>query len=412
MGNSSSSKLNLFFSNLNVIIILTGYPLVTTIFIPLFGSVEGSTQLVTIPFRLFSLGITIITLVLNYNKSTKYSLALKLFIFFWILVLLRMFYDLEIRTDIVIPVIFSRQVWIFAVLLCFIPMISLIKSINAIDFDLCLKYIYRIFFIILIISYLTSVRDASSEERVDGNLALNTISYGLVACSASIISIYLLAKKNNNLLKKIIYVFSFVLGIYVAIRSGSKGPILGLILIFFLWVAFKLKSKTIGYFLFGGFLFILFVLKDFIIQLVGIFSPVLAFRFLDTLSGNDMSAIERQDSYLWFYNKIIDSPVYGSQFARLQNGEFPGYAHNIFLDILLGFGIIGLVIFLFVISKLLKVLHFNINNQKTFWIGLIMLQSLLLSLTSGAYYQDPLLNCSIVLTLLLINKKEILESEK
>jgi O-antigen ligase len=115
---------------------------------------------------------------------------------------------------------------------------------------------------------------------------------------------------------------------------------------------------------------------------------------------------------LWFYNKIIDSPVYGSQFARLQNGEFPGYAHNIFLDILLGFGIIGLVIFLFVISKLLKVLHFNINNQKTFWIGLIMLQSLLLSLTSGAYYQDPLLNCSIVLTLLLINKKEILESEK
>jgi O-antigen ligase len=111
---------------------------------------------------------------------------------------------------------------------------------------------------------------------------------------------------------------------------------------------------------------------------------------------------------LWFYNKIIDSPVYGSQFARLQNGEFPGYAHNIFLDILLGFGIIGLVIFLFVISKLLKVLHFNINNQKTFWIGLIMLQSLLLSLTSGAYYQDPLLNCSIVLTLLLLNNKSLI----
>lgn len=78
----SNSKLNYFFSNLNVLVILTGYPLVTTIFIPMFGSVEGSTQLVTIPFRLVSLIITIITLVLNYNKSTKYSLALKLFIFF------------------------------------------------------------------------------------------------------------------------------------------------------------------------------------------------------------------------------------------------------------------------------------------------------------------------------------------
>lgn len=112
-------------------------------------------------------------------------------------------------------------------------MISLIKSANEIDFELCLKYIYRVFFIILIISYLTSVRDASSEERIDGNLALNTISYGLVACSSSIISVYLLAKKNNNLIKKIIYFFSFVLGIYVALRSGSKGPILGLMLVFF-----------------------------------------------------------------------------------------------------------------------------------------------------------------------------------
>tara|TARA_B110000879_G_C11150612_1_gene504409 strand:- start:1230 stop:2198 length:969 start_codon:yes stop_codon:yes gene_type:complete len=319
-----------------------------------------------------------------------------------------MFYDLEIRTDVNIPVAYSRQVWIFAVLLCFIPMISLVKSIKVIDFDFCLKYIYRVFFIILVISYLTSVRDAPLEERIDGNLALNTISYGLVACSASIISIYLLINKNNNLLKKIIYVFSFVLGIYVAIRSGSKGPILGLILIFFLWYAFKLQSKTVGYFLFGGLLFILFVLKAFLIQIIGLFSPVLAFRFLEALSGNDMSSIQRQESYLWFYNEIIESPVIGSQFARLQNGEFPGYAHNIFLDIMLGSGIIGLVVFLYVISKLLGILHFNINNKKTFWIALIMMQSLMLSLTSGAYYQDPLLNCSIVLTLLLFNNKSLI----
>ena len=332
MANSSSSKINFYFSNLNVIILLTGYPLVTTIFIPLFGSVEGSTQLVTIPFRLFSLIITTITLFLNFTKSSKYSLALKLFFLFWILVLLRMFYDLEIRTDVNIPGIFSRQVWIFAILLCFIPMISLVKSINVIDFDFCLKHIYRIFIIILAISYLTSVRDASLEERIDGNLALNTISYGLVACSASIISIYLLTTKDNNLLKKVIYVISFILGIYVAIRSGSKGPILGLILIFFLWFAFKIKSKIVGYFLFGISLFILFVLKDILIQIVGLFSPVLAFRFIDTLSGNDMSALERQESYFWFYNKITESPFFGSQFARLQNGEFPGYAHNIFLE--------------------------------------------------------------------------------
>ena len=75
---------------------------------------------------------------------------------------------------------------------------------------------------------------------------------------------------------------------------------------------------------------------------------------------------------------------------------------------MLGSGIIGLVVFLYVISKLLGILHFNINNKKTFWIALIMMQSLMLSLTSGAYYQDPLLNCSIVLTLLLFNNKSLI----
>ena len=81
MLNPSSSKVNFFFSNFNVILILAGYPFVTTIFIPLFG--ESSTQLVTIPFRLFSLIITTITLIINFKKSIKYSLALKLFILFW-----------------------------------------------------------------------------------------------------------------------------------------------------------------------------------------------------------------------------------------------------------------------------------------------------------------------------------------
>ena len=50
-----------------------------------------------------------------------------------------------------------------------------------------------------------------------------------------------------------------------------------------------------------------------------------------------MSIIARQESYSWFIDNILDYPLFGSQFARLGNGTYPGYSHSLILDLLLGF---------------------------------------------------------------------------
>lgn len=123
-----------------------------------------------------------------------------------------------------------------------------------------------------------------------------------------------------------------------------------------------------------------------------------------------MSVIARQESYFWFFENILKNPFFGSQFARLSNTEYPGYAHNIFLDILLGFGITGLIIFLYIIINAFIKLRKSIMYNSPFWIGLIMIQTFILSLTSGSYYSDPVLNCSILLTLMgkfYLDKKSI-----
>jgi len=408
----SVSKINYFFTNLNLIIILVGYPLFTSIFIPLIGNVEGSSQIVTIPFRIFSLGITLIVLALNIKSSIKFPIALKLFIFFWFLLLIRMFYDLEVRTDYFIFDADKQRVWLIAIFVCFIPMISLIKSFKSIDFNFCLKYVYASVIIILLISFFYSLKVTELDDRASGNIAFDTISFGQFAVLAVIISIYkFLTDKVSNHLIKIGYLLTAILGIFIALKSGSRGPLVALFGVLIFWYSFKFKNNLKVYLFFGVSILITILSFSLILYIIGLISPLTAFRIKEGLSGDDMSVMARQESYAWFVNKILESPIVGSQFARFGNGEYPGYAHNILLDILLGFGILGLLLFLYIIIKALKNIRVNLINNQHYWIGLILLQSFILSLTSGAYYSNPILNCCIVLTLLISYKTGIKKAE-
>jgi O-antigen ligase len=402
MSNSSTAKINYFFANLNVIIILIGYPLITSLFIPLTGNIEGSSRLITIPFRILALGISLITLFLNFKKKNEYPLALKLFFLFWILLLLRIFYDLELRSEYSIPDLFKQQVWLFAVGICFIPMVSLAKSIGKIDFELCLKYMYYACCIILVVSFFTTIKSAPTGERLEGNIALDSISFGQAAVTATIIAIYrLITKKNISKVCQIGFIFFSILGVYVALKSGSRSPLLALVIVLLFWFSFKNLKLSKGFLIFISIISLVVFLKKFIVQIIGVISPITAFRLNEGISGNDLSMLNRQESYLWFINKILENPIWGSQFARLSNGEYPGYAHNIFLDILLGFGIVGLGLFLYIIIKALSSIRTNIIEKDNFWIGLLMIQFFVLSITSGAYYSDPILNVTIVLSLLI-----------
>lgn len=405
MSKLSVYKINYFFTNLNVVVILIGYPLFTSIFIPLIGNIEGSSQIVTIPFRIFSLGITLIVLGLNIKSSLKLPITVKLFILFWLLLFVRMFYDLELREDYFIYAADKERVWQIAVFVCFIPMISLVKSFGAINFDLCLKYIYLAIIIILLISFFYSLNDTEVGERASGNIAFDTISFGQFAVLAVIISIYkYFTNKVNSTLTKTVYLLTAALGLFIALKSGSRGPLVALFVVLIFWYSFKFKSIIKGYVFLSLSILVTILSFRFILYIIGLISPVTAFRINEGLSGDDLSVIARQESYAWFFNKILESPIIGSQFARLRNGQYPGYAHSIILDVLLGFGVLGLLLFLYIIIKALKNIRINLILNRHYWIGLVMLQSFILSLTSGAFYSNQTLNCSLVLTLLMSYK--------
>lgn len=403
------NKLNYFLTNLNVVNIIIGYTFSVSLIIPLLGNNEGVSRLVTVPYRGVSLLIALLVVFFNIKSNIKKPLALKLFFFFWLWVLVRIYYDIEVRTDYFVLSEHKVKIWLIAIAGCLLPMISLYKSIKFIDFNYCFKLLYIGCIIILIPSIFFSLSSSIEGARATGNLALDPISFAAIGVTTSLLCIYkIVVNENKSFLKVFVNTIFAILGLYIALRSGSRGPVLGFVIVILFWFSYKRKK---GIIFFSIFIFAAYALRFFFITILGYFSPLIAFRIRLAISGDDLSMSARQDSYIWFLDKIAESPLLGSQFARLGYGDYPGYAHSIFLDLLLGFGVIGLLVFMFVILKAIKSLTKHIILKDNYWVGLIMLQYFLLAVSSGAFYTNPILNCLIVLTLLVsVKRKQLMKS--
>src|SRR5690554_2275483 len=95
------SKLNTFFSNLNFVLIFVGYQLATSLFLPVSSDIEGISRTVTVPYRAIALLISLIVILLNLTtKIGKSHLAIHVLRFFWIALILRIFYDTNLRMDV------------------------------------------------------------------------------------------------------------------------------------------------------------------------------------------------------------------------------------------------------------------------------------------------------------------------
>ena len=395
----NNNKLNFYVTNLNLVNIIIGYTFVVSLLMPFTSNQIVASQIITIPYRAFSLFLSLFVLLINLKSKIKLTFPVLLFFLFWFIVLLRMFYDMEVRSDFFVQSNDKIKIWLIAVAGCFIPMISIYKSFKIINFDYSLKLLFAGCVIILIPSLLFSIQKLDEGYRETGNSALDPITFAMSGVTLSLLIIYkIIEGKIKNKFSYVLNLIYCFLGLFLALKTGSRGPIVSFFIIIFIWYSIKKKK---GIFFYSFFSILFFLLINQLVTLISVISPLLGNRFSEGLSGDDMSLLARQETYAWFIDMILESPILGSQFARLGNGTYPGYAHNLFLDILLGFGIIGLAVFLYCVYRGFYNFKIKMKHNQVYWIGLIMLQFFLLSLTSGAFYSDPPLNCLILLTLLL-----------
>lgn len=136
-----TKKLNIFLSTLNFVLMFVGYQLATSLFLPVSSDMEGISRTVTVPYRAFAVLISILVILLNLKKRVgKTPLVFKVLLVYWFALIVRIFYDTNIRIDVSLRD--TTQLWFYVFGIILPAMISVMKSIRMINLDSALKWVY------------------------------------------------------------------------------------------------------------------------------------------------------------------------------------------------------------------------------------------------------------------------------
>jgi O-antigen ligase len=401
----SLSKINRFLSTLNFILLFIGYQFITSVLLPATSDIEGISRTVTVPYRAFALLVSFAVIIINFRrKEIKQNISLKIFLFYWGILILRMIYDVFLRYDVHLKD--TTQLWFYVFGICLPAIFSLIKSHKFIDFEKSLYIILTLTAFSLIFTLFSNQLlfvSSESEHRQSANVALNTISFGHLGATGIILSIYVLFKTRLNFLIKTLVFLIIPIGIFCLLRAGSRGPVFALIAVMLFWYFSKGKNIVFSVYKVLVLLLLAVVFINQLLNLMGTISPVIESRMRETLFEGDMN--ERNLFYENSFNAFKESPIWGKQFAIFNaDGSF-SYSHNIILDSLMGLGIIGgLTIIFVIISAMLKSYKLIKYNDEQYWIVLILVQQIMTNMTSYSIYYNPLLSALLVFIFIYYRK--------
>jgi O-antigen ligase len=169
---------------------------------------------------------------------------------------------------------------------------------------------------------------------------------------------------------KLIHFLLFVFAIFNLVISASKGPILSLAIVLFVYFFLKLKFEpktllkivcgvTLSVMLFNSSIFESFVIFQ---------------RFT---GAEEESTAQRNVAIEYALEQISICPLFGTNYFVVKNHSSP---HNIFIDIILSTGVLGLFLFLPVIVKFLMRVYNRIADVPIMAFGLL---AFCLAQTSG-----------------------------
>lgn len=393
------SKINVFLASLNLILAISGYSFITLLFVPSNAIDSGASQAVTMPYRAFCFLIALFLIFFNLDLRLKINWIIKLFLFFWIIYIIRIFYDLELRNDIFFVKEGKILYYSFSFLICLIPLISVIFSYKYINFNLVLYGSLTLLGISMIYAFFNNENFSTDlTNRVSVNVALNPISYGEVGAKSILLGFFVLTTPKKNLLLKILMIAFIVMGFLTIGRAASRGPLVGVVVgIFFLMIS-KQKKIINSFFLLIIGIFLIFIFQNFLIDFLGFLSPALKSRVLASIYENDTS--DRNILYQEALNQFYNFPLLGDLFVlEPENGKGIN-AHNIILDSLMGLGLIGGLIIIIIFVKSIIAAFKMLKNKLDFsWFALILIFQIFLGMLSNSFYTDQLLSFGIFICL-------------
>lgn len=382
-----------FLANANIILSFAGYQFITSLFS---DSMTISSQIVTIPFRALCLAITILLIFIPYKSDWHTTKAIRWFFVYWLFLIIRFVSDIQ---DLPNYVEQSRinQYWLYMICMTLLPMVSTIKSVKYINADVCLKWIYILSCLAGVITffYNTSLQTATN-VRLEGNVAMGSISLGHLGLTIIILGLYYLLYKKPKITYRLVIILFIVLGFVLLLRAGSRGPILALAIVCGGWLLLRskniLKNLLPCIVIAGG----VFICADSIEEVVGEISPVLKTRFFERKNQLD----DREPLYDQAIESFGNSPVIGGQFAIYRNFTMT-YPHNLFLESLMQTGILGFSIFMGILLVVLQRIRLLLSRDNQGWIAILWLQQFSFLLVSGSVTLQPPFSILTILVLLI-----------
>lgn len=344
----------------------------------------------------------------NFSAGKEYKSWMALFIFF-----------------ILVSTLWSIRPWltIYTLIINVIPIFCLTYSLSRyVDSFNRLIEIFKLIYIAGIISliYLYLYVDLSllagnriSEAMTDDGLAetwnVNSIGMNL---ALTILFGYLIAKYSHNTLYWIVWILISIAMLFAIMLTGSRKAILLLILPFFIFALYDYKKHFIKALLLliaaGGVLWL--TLK------VPFFYDIIGRRIEDlinVMSGNETGQEDNSRKVLimlglnWFF----ESPIwgYGMNCFRVLSNTIPRfaglnfYAHNNYIEILVGGGIIGFTVYYSYVLLLMRRLYHH--DEILFRYAAILLSILLIMDFANVSYYDVIMQMLIVFAFILVRLK-------
>lgn len=243
------------------------------------------------------------------------------------------------------------------------------------------------------------------DGRFMGNASMDTIAFGHLGTTITLLAISLLYQKGIHLLHKLLSIWAVVTGLFISIAAGSRGAIVALIVCFIAYLYMNGHKMKI---------------------LIGL--PVLAVLFLcmlpwlnDILISYNNQALERLYASIYDPNSMASGVtsgrdiLYAKAWNLFSNNMLFGssifidgeYVHNSILESFLGLGIIGGVLYVALIGyAFVSAIRMAEKDKRYLFISLLFIQYLSYSFFSRTLSMLPQFWLSLYLVIFLLSKEK------
>lgn len=368
---------------------MVGFPLVAS---TLNAVGLPSTEIVIVA-RMIVLAVCLVMIAAGLaSRRSPHNAAFVLFLVFFAAYMVRMAYDTAY-----VPHLLGRPgyiYWAFGVGTCFAPALAIALFARDLDIIRLYRPLMLLSAVILLLAITvgdTMVESVASGDTYDtGRLALealNPISLGHVGASVVILIYWRVRMLGDGIGSVLLSLPLGLLGSYVLFATGSRGPLVALVLAIVFFEAVKGGRAAI---------FLALVAAPFLATLTIDVDQVEAalgtnlFSRLDTAyAGSDASSIGRLAQLSSAWDMFLDAPLFG---AALEDPAFGIYPHNIFVEAFMATGVFGGTM-LIVLLGMSGWLAFRISRSNTTLsiYGALFVQYLIAAQFSGAIWSSSTL---------------------